>query len=120
LILKGSGDFRTLLDVGLVPGATEGTTLKSGKGPWQERTLYHLVMDYDAVAGNVLFQAFQGGNLVQQMTGPINNSDITNLPDQLVRVDFSSLGVGDGAYFPTTGWKYSNLSIKLTPRQGTK
>jgi hypothetical protein len=116
LIFKGSGDFRTLLDLGLVPGASEGTTLKSGKGPWQEQTRYHLVMDYDADAGNVAFQAFQGGNLVQQMAGSINNSDLANLPDQLVRVDFSAPGVGDGAYFPTTGWKYSNLSIKLTPR----
>jgi hypothetical protein len=120
LILKGSGDFRTLLDLGLAPGSSEGTTLKSGKGPWQEQTLYHLAMDYDAVAGTVLFQAFQGGNLVQEVTGPINNSDITNLPNEMVRVDFSSVGVGDGAYFPTTGWKYSNLSIQLTPRQGQK
>jgi hypothetical protein len=116
LILKGSGDFRTLLDLGLTPGSSEGTTLKSGRGPWQEQTLYHLVMDYDTVAGAVLFQAFQGGNLVQQMTGPINNSDIANLPNELVRVDFSSVGIGDGAYFPTTGWKYSNLSIQLIPR----
>lgn len=116
LILKGSGDFRTLLDLGLTPGSSEGTTLKSGRGPWQEQTLYHLTMDYDTVAGTVLFQAFQGGNLVQQVTGPINNSDIANLPNEMVRVDFSSVGIGDGAYFPTTGWKYSNLSIQLTPR----
>ncbi|HEV7515823.1 MAG TPA: hypothetical protein VGR07_05960 [Thermoanaerobaculia bacterium] len=118
LILKGSGDFRTLLDLGLAPGATglDGTTLKSGKGPWQERTSYHLVFDYDASGGKVVFQAYQGGNLVQQMEGPINSTDVANLPDQLVRIDFSAPGVGDGAYFPTTGWKYSNLTVRLTPR----
>jgi hypothetical protein len=119
LIFKGSGDFRTLVDLGLPPGATgvDGTILKSGKGPWQERTSYHLVMDYDAETGGMAFQAYQGGNLVQQMTGSINNFDIANLSDQLVRIDFSAPGVGDGAYFPTTGWKYSNLAVKLTPRK---
>ncbi|MEA2691722.1 MAG: hypothetical protein QOJ16_1109 [Acidobacteriota bacterium] len=119
LIFKGSGDFRTLIDLGLAPGASgvDGTTLKSGKGPWQERSDYHVVMDYDAVGGNMLFQAYQGGNLVQQMTGSINNSDIANLPDQLVRIDFSAPGVGDGAYFPTAGWKYSNLAVRLIPRK---
>ena len=119
LILKGSGDFRTLIDLGLPPGATgvDGTILKSGKGPWQERTSYHVVLDYDAEAGGMVFQAYQGGNLVQQMTGSINNFDLANLPDQLVRIDFSAPGVGDGAYFPTTGWKYSNLAVKLTRRK---
>jgi hypothetical protein len=116
LILKGSGDFRTLLDMGVAPGQSEGTTLKSGKGPWKERTTYHVVLDYDAQAGTIAFEAYQGGALVQRMTGPINNAEITNLPDKVVRVDFSSAGVGDFAYFPTIGWKYSNLSVKLTPR----
>jgi hypothetical protein len=119
LIIKGSGDFRTLLDLGLPPGATgvDGTILKSGKGPWQERTAYHVVADYDAVAGTVLFQAYQGGSLVQELSGPINNPDVSNLADQLVRVDFSAVGVGDGAYFPTNGWKYSNLTVRLFPRK---
>jgi len=118
LILKGSGDYRTLLDLGLPPGSTgpDGTTLKSGKGPWQERTNYHLVMDYDALAGTIVFEAYQAGTLVQRMTGSINNSDISNLANQPVRVDFSAVGVGDGAYFPTTGWLYSNLAVTLTPR----
>ncbi len=118
-IIKGSGDFRTLLDLGLAPGASgvDGTTLKSGKGPWQERTSYHVAVDYDAVAGTVLFQAFQGGSLVQELSGKINNSDIANFPDQLVRVDFSAPGIGDGAYFPTNGWKYSNLTVRLFPRK---
>jgi hypothetical protein len=116
LILKGSGDYRTLLDIGPPPGVTEGTTVKSGKGPWQERTNYHLVMDYDAVAATVVFEAYQGGALVQRLTGAANNLDISNLPNQLIRVDFSAPGVGDGAYFPTLGWKYSNLAVRLTPR----
>ncbi|HZF11889.1 MAG TPA: hypothetical protein VFE33_24145 [Thermoanaerobaculia bacterium] len=117
LILKGSGDFRTLLDIGPPPGVTEGTTVKSGKGPWQERTTYHVVLDYDVEAGSLVFEAYQAGQLVQRLTGTPNNSDISNLGNQLVRVDFSAPGVGDGAYFPTTGWLYSNLAVTLTPRR---
>lgn len=119
MIIKGSGDFRTLLDLGLPPGSTgvDGTTLKSGKGPWQERTAYHVAIDYDAVGGTILFQAYQGGSLVQELSGAINNTDISNLADQNVRVDFSAVGIGDGAYFPTNGWKYSNLSVRLFPRK---
>jgi hypothetical protein len=116
LILKGSGDFRTILDMGVAPGTGEGTLIKSGSGPWKEHNSYHLVLDYDAVAGTIGFEAYQGGALVQRMSGPLNNTNISILPDKPVRVDFSSAGVGDFAYFPTLGWKYSNLTVKLTPR----
>ncbi len=110
LILKGANDFRTILDMG------QEDTIKSGKGPWKERSTYHLVLDYDADARRIVFEVYQGGQRVQQLDGPANFSDLFNLPDKKVRIDFSSPGVGDGAYFPTLGWKYSNLLVKLTPR----
>ena len=110
MILKGTDDYRTILDMG------QEQTIKSGKGPWQERTTYHLVFDYDADDRRMIFEAYQGGQRVQHLEGPAVFSDIFNLPDKKVRVDFSSPGVGDGAYFPTLGWKYSNLVVKLTPR----
>lgn len=110
LILKGTDDFRTILDMG------QEDTIKSGKGPWQERTSYHLVFDYDANSKRMIFEAYQGGERVQRLEGPANYSDILNIPGKTVRVDFSAPGVGDGAYFPTLGWKYSNLVVKLTPR----
>jgi hypothetical protein len=116
LILKGTGDYNTILDMGIPPGSSEGTTLRSGKGPWKEHTTYHLVFDYDADKGGIVFEVYQGGALVQRMTGPLNNKDISNQPGKTVRVDFSAAGVGDGAYFPTLGWKYSNLAVKLIPR----
>ena len=110
LILKGADDFRTILDMG------NEETIKSGKGPWKERTTYHLVFDYDADSRRIVFEVYQGGERVQRLEGPSEFSDLFNLPDKIVRVDFSSPGVGDGAYFPTLGWKYSNLVVKLTPR----
>jgi hypothetical protein len=116
LILKGAGDYNTILDMGIPPGATEGTTLRSGKGPWKEHTSYHLVFDYDVDRGTIVFEAYQGGTLVQRMSGPLNNTDISNQPGKSVRIDFSAAGIGDGAYFPTLGWKYSNLAVKLIPR----
>ena len=116
LILKGTGDYRTILDMGIPPGAREGTTLTSGKGPWREHTAYHLVIDYDAEAGNIVFAVYQGGALVQRMTGAVNNTDISNQPGRQLSIDFSSVGIGDGAYFPTEGWRYSNLAVRLTPR----
>lgn len=117
LILKGSGDYRTILDMGALPGQHDGLTIKSGKGPWKERSTYHVVIDYNADARTVTFEAYEGGRLVQQLSGPLNFDDLTNLPGKNIRVDFSAPGVGDGAYFPTLGWKYSNLSVKLTPRR---
>jgi hypothetical protein len=116
LILKGAGEYNTILDMGIPQGGREGTLLRSGKGPWKERSSYHLVFDYDADAGRMVFEAYQGGALVQRMTGPVNGFDISNQPDKTVRIDFSAVGIGDGAYFPTLGWKYSNLTMKLTPR----
>jgi hypothetical protein len=110
LILKGSDDFRTILDMG------QEETIKSGKGPWKPRSTYHLVIDFDAEARRIVFEVYQGGQRVQRLEGPVMFTDIFNLPDKKVRVDFSSDGVGDGAYFPTLGWKYSNLLVKLTPR----
>ncbi len=110
LILKGTGDYRTILDMG------QEETIKSGKGPWKERSTYHLVFDYDADSRRITFEVYQGGQLVQHLDGPVVFSDLFNLPDKKIRVDFSSPGVGDGAYFPTLGWKYSNLLVKLTPR----
>jgi len=41
LIFKGSGDFRTILDMGVPPGGREGTTIRSGAGPWREHNAYH-------------------------------------------------------------------------------
>jgi hypothetical protein len=116
LILKGSDDFRSILDMGKAPGAEDGLTIKSGKGPWKPRSNYHLVFDYDAEARRITFEVYQGGQRLQRLEGPVVFTDIFNLPDKKVRVDFSSDGVGDGAYFPTLGWKYSNLVVKLTPR----
>jgi hypothetical protein len=110
LILKGTDDYRTILDMG------KEETIKSGKGPWQERATYHLVFDYDADSRRIVFEVSQNGQLVQRLEGPVVFSDLFNLPDRKVRIDFSSEGVGDGAYFPTLGWKYSNLLVKLTPR----
>lgn len=114
LILKGSGDFRSILDMG------QEETIKSGKGPWKPRSTYHLVFDFDAEARRIVFEVYQGGQRVQRLEGPVVFTDIFNLPDKKVRVDFSSDGIGDGAYFPTFGWRYSNLVVKLTPRGGAR
>lgn len=116
LILKGSGTFRSILDMGQAPGAEDGLTIKSDKGPWKPVSTYHLVLDFDAEARRIVFEAYQGGQRVQRLEGPVVFTDIFNLPNKKVRVDFSSDGIGDGAYFPTFGWKYSNLVVKLTPR----
>jgi hypothetical protein len=117
LLLKGSKDYKTILDMGTPPGSHEGETITSGKGPWKERSTYRVVIDYDAEARRVTFEAYQAGKLVQTLSGPLVSSDIFNLPGKNVRVDFSAPGVGSGAFFPTLGWKYSNLAVKLTPRR---
>jgi hypothetical protein len=108
LIVRG-GRSKTILDMGVDDDILDGNS-----GPWKERTNYHLVFEYDTVAGKLTFRCIRNGSLVETLSGPINHFDLSK-NGKIFRVDFGQSGVADGAYFPPLGWKYSNLKVVFEP-----
>ncbi|HKH48785.1 MAG TPA: hypothetical protein VKM72_29310 [Thermoanaerobaculia bacterium] len=108
LIVRGARS-KTILDVG-------EDILDGNSGPWKERTNYHLVFEYDTVAGKLTFRCIRSGSLVETLSGPINHLDLSKNGKNF-RVDFGQTGVADGAYFPPIGWKYSNLKAVFEPME---
>jgi len=108
LIIRGD-NRRTVLDLGAE---------KQVKAfhPWSQDTQYHVVMEVNRPGKRVKMDVFQEGNRVFGAEGKMTARDITNLGgDKEVKVDFSSGGVAFHAYFPPTGWKFSNLKVTAVP-----
>lgn len=103
LILRGDR-HRTVLDRG-------NEALTKADGPWQEHSSYHIVLSADLNARKINLNVYQGDQLVHNVSGRMTAREIKSFTDRVVRVDFSSPGVGDGAYFPPTGSQYSNLTV---------
>lgn len=84
--------------------------------PWQFETEYHVIMEVNRPGRRVKMDILQGGNRVFGLEGKMTARDITNLGgDKEVKVDFSSNSVAFHAYFPPTGWKFSNLKVIAVP-----
>ena len=116
LILRGSNGFKSIIDIGEDPRTGEGEILRSAKGPWRPRSNYHIRMDYDLTARRVTMTVLKGGQVVQTMAGGINSLDLSTDGQRRVLLDFGQTGVGDGAYFPPIGSRYSNLRATFSPR----
>ncbi|HEX2645291.1 MAG TPA: hypothetical protein VHU81_20000 [Thermoanaerobaculia bacterium] len=108
MIIRGDNK-KTVLDLGR-------ESLKKEVGPWAPGTTYRLVMDADVPSKKVVLSVFEGENLVQQISGKLTAREIMSVAGKRVKVDFSSPGVGDGAYFPPTNWTFSNLKVTATQR----
>jgi hypothetical protein len=106
IILKGD-NRRTVLDLGK-------DTLKKEFGPWQPETRYHLSITANVGAKKVDLNVYQDDNLVHSVSGKMTTKEIRSLVTNMVRVDFSSAGIADHAYFPPYGWKFSNLIVVAT------
>ena len=108
LIIRGD-KRRTILDL----GAEKQIKINH---PWQEETQYHVIMEVNRPGRKIKMDVIQGGNLVFGTEGKMTARDITNLGgDKEVKVDFSSGGVAFHAYFPPTGWRFSNLKVTAVP-----
>ncbi|HEX2224754.1 MAG TPA: hypothetical protein VHN15_11170 [Thermoanaerobaculia bacterium] len=103
VIIRGD-NRKTVLDLG------REQQVKS-VGSWAPGTTYRLVLEANVPARRVTLSVYDGENLVQQMGGRLTSRDIRSLPGKRVKVDFSSPGVGDHAYFPPNGWTFSNLKV---------
>jgi len=114
-LIRGSNGFKTILDIGKDPRTGAGELIKSNTGPWRANTNFHVRFDYDVTARRVTLQVWKAGQLVQTLSGQVNNLDLMAPPGRSLYLDFGMTGVADGAYFPPMGWVYSNLKVKLTP-----
>lgn len=84
--------------------------------PWQEHTKYHVFMEANLPGKRIKMDIFKDGNFVFGTQGKMTAREIKNLGgDKVVKVDFSSNGVAFHAYFPPTGWKFSNLKVTAVP-----
>lgn len=100
---------KTVLDLGIQD------RLARSQGPWLEGHTYHLKVIYDLGAGKVTLQAAdQAGGKVYTLSGPTLHPDLSANANPIV-VDFGQTGIGDGAYGPPIGWRYSNLNVRLDP-----
>jgi len=100
---------RTVLDLGVTDDVALGK-----RDVWKERTNYHLSFVYDTVARTVTYKLTKAGQVIDSLTDRANHLDLM-ATDKKMFVDFGSLGIADGAYFPPMGWAYSNLSVQLIP-----
>lgn len=106
VIIKGD-NRRTVLDLGK-------DTLKKEFGPWQQETRYHISVTANVGSKKVDLNVYQDDNLVHSVSGKMTTKEIRSLATNMVRVDFSSAGIADFAYFPPYGWKFSNLIVVAT------
>jgi hypothetical protein len=108
LILRGDR-AKTVLDLG-------NDVLKRVEGPWREGGRYHIVLSANLGAKKVSLSVYQDDQLVHSVSGRMTAREIRTVGENIVRVDFSSPGIGDGAYFPPANSKFSNLTVTAIRR----
>ena len=101
---------RTILDLGAEKQV-------KNDHPWQEHTQYHIAMETNLPGKRIKLDVYDpAGNHLFGSQGKMTAREIKNLGgDRVVKVDFSSGGVAFHAYFPPTGWRYSNLRVTAVP-----
>lgn len=109
LIIRGDRR-RTILDLGAEK------QIKTDH-PWREETQYHVFMEANLPGKRIKMDVFDAeGHFLFGTQGRMTAREIKNLGgDKEVKVDFSSGGVAFHAYFPPTGWKFSNLKVTAVP-----
>jgi hypothetical protein len=109
LIIRGD-KRRTILDLGAEKQVKQDH-------PWQEHTKYHITMETNLPGKRIKMDVFDAdGNWVFGTQGKMTAREIKNLGgDKEVKIDFSSGGIAFHAYFPPTGWSYSNLKVTAVP-----
>ena len=109
LIIRGDRR-RTILDLG-------AERMVKTDHPWQEQTQYRIFMEANLPGKRIKMDVFDAdGNFLFGSQGKMTAREIKNLGgDKIVKVDFSSGGIAFHAYFPPTGWKFSNLKVTAVP-----
>lgn len=109
LIIRGDRR-RTLLDLGAERSVKQDH-------PWQEGAKYRLVMEANLPSKRIKMDVLnENGDWVFGTQGKMTAREIKSLGgERSVKIDFSSGGIAHHAYFPPTGWKFSNLKVTAIP-----
>jgi hypothetical protein len=86
--------------------------IKHGKAPMVSGQLYHFHIEINADQ-HLLRQLVTkpAGAVVVDMRSGLFNADLQKRGDNTLIVGFGLPGVGDGAYSPPYGWRFSNITI---------
>jgi hypothetical protein len=102
---------RTLVDQGqaFIEAALKLTT------PFEEQTTYHIQINYDTQAGTLeVIGIKKGAGVVLYALSGAFNLELMDEGGAPVRLNFGLPGVADNAYYPPTGWKFTNLQVRVT------
>lgn len=100
---------RTMIDQG---SAVIEPAIVVGTG-WRENATHHVKIVYDTEAATVQFQVTRGNTVILDAHGSAFNLDLADRGNP-VRLAFGLPGVADHAYFPPVGWRFSDLTVRVT------
>lgn len=100
---------RTMIDQG---SAVIEPAILVGTG-WRENTTHHVKIVYDTEAATVQFQVSRNNVVILDAVGSAFNLDLADRGNP-VRLSFGLPGIADHAYFPPFGWKFSDLTVRVT------
>jgi hypothetical protein len=100
---------RSLVDQGS-PVVEPALQLATG---WVEGGTHHVTITYDTEAATIRWVVTSGAKVLNDVTAAAYNYDLADRGNPVV-LQFGLPGIGDGAYFPPNGWKFSNLHVRVT------
>jgi len=103
---------RSLVDQGS-PVVEPALQLVTG---WKEGGVHHVTINYDTEAATIHWVVLSGsstGKVLNDITAAAYNYDLADRGNPVV-LQFGLPGIGDGAYYPPNGWKFSNLHVRVT------
>ena len=100
---------RSLVDQGS-PVVEPALQLSTG---WKEGETHHVTIVYDTETATIRFVVSRNGGILTDVTAAAYNFDLADRGNPVV-MQLGLPGIGDGAYFPPNGWKFSNLHVRVT------
>jgi hypothetical protein len=101
---------RSLVDQGS-PVVEPALQLSTG---WKEGGTFHVTIVYDTQTATMRWVVTTAtGAVLNDVTAAAYNYDLADRGNPVV-LQFGLPGVGDGAYYPPNGWKFSNLHVRVT------
>jgi hypothetical protein len=100
---------RTMIDQG---SAVIEPAILVGTG-WREGNTHHVKIVYDTEAATVHFQVTRNNAVILDAVGSAFNLDLADRGNP-VRLTFGLPGIADHAYFPPVGWRFSDLTVRVT------